>query len=82
MQTLHRKVGLEQPAKETLVKRQLIPEEQTVFLPVFLWQVVPNLPSYAVSAHINNPTTALPVMEAGLSSLKSTGADENRHAKC
>lgn len=61
---------------------QLIPKEQTVFLPVFLWQVVPSLPSYAVSAHINNPTTALPVMEAGLSSLKSTGADENRHAKC
>ena len=61
---------------------QLIPKEKTVFSPVFLWQVVPSLPSYAVSACINNPMTAPPVMEAGLSSLKSTGADENRHAKC
>ena len=39
---------------------QLIPKEKTVFSPVFLWQVVPSLPSYAVSACINNPMTAPP----------------------
>lgn len=70
---------------------QFIPKEQTVFSPVFLWQVVPSLPSYAASACINNPMTtphsqsptpAAPWWMLGCHSFKSTGADENRHTKC